>query len=118
MAAAAFDRCGLACLVDLFMAVFAKFMGGFLVAVDIGIAYIFCMTTGTLVNCHHFFLGMMAGCTGKHLLMITMRKDCRFSRCLSLQGQVRRANVYFHRIGTAGNEQGSDDEQDHPTCQA
>ena len=107
MTAAAFDRCFLTCLVDLFMAVFAKFMSGFLVAVDIGIAYIFCMTTGTLVNCHHFFLGMMAGCTGKHLMMITMRKGCRFSRCLSLQGHVCRANANFQRIGTAGNEQGN-----------
>jgi len=111
MAAAAFDRCCLACLVNLFMAVFAKFMGGFLVAVDIGIAYIFCMTTGTLVNCHHFILGMMAGCTGKHLLMITMWKGCRFSRSLSLQGNVCRANTYFHGYSAAGNYQGSYAEQ-------
>jgi hypothetical protein len=69
------------------------------------------MATGALVNCHNLIFCMMAGCTGKHCLMIPVREDCRFSRSLSLQGHVCRADTYFHGNGAAGNYQGSCAEQ-------
>ena len=102
MAAAAFDRRCLAFLVDLFITVFTEFMGCFFVTVNIGIADIFCMAAVAFINCHNLFFGMMAGCTCKHILMIPVRKCCRFSRSLSLQGNVCRADIYFHGNGAAG----------------
>ena len=64
MTTTAFNRCFTTFFVHLFMAILAQFMCCLLVAIDIRIAYLPSMATGTFVNHHYLILGMMAGSTG------------------------------------------------------
>ena len=86
MTAAAFYWCIPAFLtVNSFMAILAQFMGSFLIAVHIWVAYVQSMADGALLNYHYFALGMMADSAGIFLLVLPMREISWFSGSFSLQ---------------------------------
>jgi uncharacterized membrane protein len=105
MAAAAFNRCILAGIIDILVAILAEFVCGLFKAVDIRIAYILGMAAGAFINHHDPVLGMMANGAGIGFLVLPMRKICRFSGFFGLQSYICRTNAYLNTQGSSGDKE-------------
>jgi len=105
MAAAALDRRIHALFIDLLVAVLAHFVGRLLITVHICIAQILIMAAGAFINHHDLILGMMAGCAGICLLVLTMREVRWLSRRFGLQCDLSRTYAYFDAENITGKEQ-------------
>lgn len=105
MAAAAFDRCILARLINTLVTILAEFVRSLFVAVDLGIGYVLVVAAGAFSDHHYPVLGVMAKGAGIRFLVLPMWEIRRFSSFRGLQSNICRTNAYLNTQSSSGHKE-------------